>query len=89
MFTLIGLLIISAMVLLVSLFLISLGGTIFIIFGGDLIIALFIILAALAVALVSAIIGGVGFIAVFGDVLVFALVVYLIVKAFKKMNSKK
>lgn len=53
------------------------------------IIALFIILAALAVALVSAIIGGVGFIAVFGDVLVFALVVYLIVKAFKKMNSKK
>lgn len=53
------------------------------------IIVLFIILAALAVALVSAIIGGVGFIAVFGDVLVFALVVYLIVKAFKKMNSKK
>lgn len=53
------------------------------------IIALFIILAALAVALVSAIIGGVGFVAVFGDVLVFALVVYLIVKAFKKMNSKK
>lgn len=53
------------------------------------IIALFIILAALAVALVSAIIGGVGFIAVFGDALVFALVVYLIVKAFKKMNSKK
>lgn len=53
------------------------------------IIALFIILAALAVALVSAIVGGVGFIAVFGDVLVFALVVYLIVKAFKKMNSKK
>ena len=53
------------------------------------IIALFIILAALAVALVSAIIGGVGFIAVFGDVLVFALVIYLIVKAFKKMNSKK
>ena len=53
------------------------------------IIALFIILTALAVALVSAIIGGVGFIAVFGDVLVFALVVYLIVKAFKKMNSKK
>ena len=53
------------------------------------IIALFIILAALAVALVSAIIGGVGLIAVFGDVLVFALVVYLIVKAFKKMNSKK
>ena len=53
------------------------------------IIALFIILAALAVALMSAIIGGVGFIAVFGDVLVFALVVYLIVKAFKKMNSKK
>lgn len=53
------------------------------------IIALFIILAALAVALVSAIIGGVGFIAVFGDLLVFALVVYLIVKAFKKMNSKK
>ena len=53
------------------------------------IIVLFIILAALAVALVSAIIGGVGFIAVFGDVLVFALVDYLIVKAFKKMNSKK
>ena len=53
------------------------------------IIALFIILAALAVALVSAIIGGVGFVAVFGDVLVFALVVYLIVKAFKKMSSKK
>lgn len=53
------------------------------------IIVLFIILAALAVALVSAIFGGVGFIAVFGDVLVFALVVYLIVKAFKKMNSKK
>ena len=53
------------------------------------IIVLFIILAALAVALVSAIIGGVGFIAVFGDVLVFALVIYLIVKAFKKMNSKK
>lgn len=53
------------------------------------IIALFIILAALAVALISAIIGGVGFTAVFGDVLVFALVVYLIVKAFKKMNSKK
>ena len=53
------------------------------------IIALFIILAALAVTLVSAIIGGVGFAAVFGDVLVFALVVYLIVKAFKKMNSKK
>ena len=53
------------------------------------IIVLFIILAALAVALVSAIIGGVGFVAVFGDVLVFALVVYLIVKAFKKMNSKK
>ena len=53
------------------------------------IIALFIILAALAVALVSAIIGGVGFIAVFGDALVFALVIYLIVKAFKKMNSKK
>lgn len=53
------------------------------------IIVLFIILAALAVALVSAIIGGVGFIAVFGDVLVFALVVYLIVKAFKKINSKK
>ena len=53
------------------------------------IIVLFIILAALAVALVSAIIGGVGFIAVCGDVLVFALVVYVIVKAFKKMNSKK
>lgn len=53
------------------------------------IIVLFMVLAALAVALVSAIIGGVGFIAVFGDVLVFALVVYLIVKAFKKMNSKK
>lgn len=38
------------------------------------IIALFIILAALAVALVSAIIGGVGFIAVFGDVLVLSLI---------------
>lgn len=53
------------------------------------IIVLFMVLAALVVALVSAIIGGVGFIAVFGDVLVFALVVYLIVKAFKKINSKK
>lgn len=43
MFTLTALLIITVMVLFVSLFLISLGGTIFIIFGGDLIIALFII----------------------------------------------
>lgn len=43
MFTLTALLIITVMVLFVSLFLISLGGTIFIIFGGDLIIALLII----------------------------------------------
>lgn len=52
------------------------------------IIMLFIVLAALVVALVSAIVGGVGFIAIFGDVLVFAFVVYLIVKAFRKKNSK-
>lgn len=43
MFTLTALLIITAMVLFVALFLISLGGTIFIIFGGDLIIAMFIV----------------------------------------------
>ena len=53
------------------------------------IIVLFTVLAALAAALVSAIVGGLGFIVVFGDVLVFALVVYLIVKAFKKLNSNK
>lgn len=53
------------------------------------IIVLFMVLVLTAVMLVSAIIGGVSFIMVFGDALVFALVVYLIVKAFKKMNSKK
>lgn len=53
------------------------------------IIVLFIVLAVLAVMLVSAIIGGVGFIAIFGDALVFVLIVYLIVKAFKKVKSKK
>ena len=53
------------------------------------IIVLFTVLAAVAAALVSAIVGGLGFIVVFGDVLVFALVVYLIVKAFKKLNSNK
>ena len=43
MFTLAALLLITAMVLVVALFLISVGGTIFVLVGGDLIIALFII----------------------------------------------
>ena len=43
MFTLLALIVISAIVISIAFFLISLGGTLFILIGGDLIVALFII----------------------------------------------
>lgn len=47
-------------------------------------ILLVTVIAAAVALLISVIIGGIGFAVTFGDVLVFALVVWLIVKHFRK-----
>ena len=53
----------------------------------------FIILLSLVVslavaALVSAIVAGIGFAAVFGDLIVFGLIIWLIIKIFRKKKEK-
>lgn len=53
----------------------------------------FIILLSLVVslavaALVSAIVAGIGFTAVFGDLIVFGLIIWLIIKIFRKKKEK-
>lgn len=50
-------------------------------------ILLFTLIAIIAVALVSAIIGGLGFAAVFGDAIVFVLLVWLIIKIFRRKKE--
>lgn len=51
-------------------------------------ILLVTLLAVLAIALVCTIVGGIGFAAVFGDVIVFACIVWLIVKIFRRKKKK-
>lgn len=61
-----------------------LGGNYMILFT----ILLVTLLAVLAIALVCTIVGGIGFITVFGDVIVFACIVWLIVKIFRRKKKK-
>jgi uncharacterized membrane protein len=61
-----------------------LGGNCMILFT----ILLVTLLAVLAIALVCTIVGGIGFAAVFGDVIVFACIVWLIVKIFRRKKKK-
>lgn len=51
-------------------------------------IVLFTLIVAAVVALVTTVIGGIGFAIAFGDVIVFALVVWLIVKHFRKKKEE-
>lgn len=50
-------------------------------------ILLFTLIAIIVVALVSAIIGGISFAVVFGDVIVFAFVLWLIIKIFRRKKK--
>ena len=60
---------------------------------GVILMIAFIILLSLVVslavaALVSAIVAGIGFTAVFGDLIVFGLIIWLIIKIFRKKKEK-
>lgn len=60
---------------------------------GAMLMITFIILLSLVVslavaALVSAIVAGIGFTAVFGDLIAFGLIIWLIIKIFRKKKEK-
>ena len=50
-------------------------------------ILLILIIAIAVISLIAAIIAGVSFVAVFGDAIVFGLIVWLIIKIFKKKKK--
>ena len=50
-------------------------------------ILLTLIIVIAVIALIAALIAGVSFVAVFGDAIVFGLIVWLIIKIFKKKNE--
>ena len=52
------------------------------------IILLSLIVALAVAALVSTIVAGIGFTAVFGDLIVFGLIIWLIIKIFRKKKEK-